>query len=122
MPPVDFETRRAVLSERCHSAATKSCGQWESPGIAVNIQQDPSRALQDAAATRYESWFPRVSEANHLKFLDKVDDVKDHQPARTIDIITSRYRELFYPLGQSAARVLREKRVRQGPSKVDVAL
>jgi hypothetical protein len=75
-------------------------------GIAGNIKQDRNRTLQDATATWYESWFPRVSEANGRKFLNKVDDVKDHQPARTVDMSYLVYRELLYPLDDWAVKVV----------------
>jgi hexosaminidase len=46
-----------------------------------------------------------VPEANGRKFLDKVDDVKDHQPVRTVDLSYLVYRELLYPMGTWAAQV-----------------
>ena len=67
--------------------------------IARNIRRERNQALTDATATWYKSWFPRVPEANGRKFLDKVDDVKDHQPVRTVDMSYLVYRELLYPLG-----------------------
>jgi hexosaminidase len=74
--------------------------------IAANIKQNRNQALQNATGTWYESWFPRVSEANGRKFLHKVDDVKDHQPARTVDVSYLVYRQLLYPLGDWAAKVI----------------
>ena len=74
--------------------------------IAENIRQNRNQALQSATATWYKSWFPRTLEANGRRFLDKVDDVKDHQPARTIDMSYLVYRELLYPLGDWAATVV----------------
>ncbi|MGA2983480.1 MAG: beta-N-acetylhexosaminidase [Terriglobia bacterium] len=73
--------------------------------IAENIRQQRNQALNDATATWYKSWFPRVPEANGRKFLDRVDDVKDHQPARTVDLSYLVYRELLYPMGAWAAQV-----------------
>ena len=73
--------------------------------IAENIRQQRNQALNDAAATWYKSWFPRVPEANGRKFLDKVDDVKDHQPIRTVDMSYLVYRELIYPMGTWAEQV-----------------
>jgi hypothetical protein len=75
-------------------------------GIAEDIRQYRNQVLQDATATWYKSWFPRVPEANGRKFLDQVDDVKDHQPVRTIDMSYLVYRELLYPLGDWANQVL----------------
>jgi hexosaminidase len=73
--------------------------------IAENIRQNRNQALQDAIATWYKSWFPRVLKANGRSYLDKVDDVKDHQPGRTADMTYLVYRELMYPLGDWAAKV-----------------
>jgi hypothetical protein len=73
--------------------------------IAENIRQYRNQALQNATATWYQTWFPRVSEANGRKFLDKVDDVKDHQPARTVDMSYLVYRELLYRLGDWVTQV-----------------
>jgi hexosaminidase len=70
--------------------------------IAENIRQRRNEALQAATSTWYETWFPRVSEANGRKYLDAVDDVKDHQPVRTVDMSYLVYRELLYPLGKWA--------------------
>lgn len=75
-------------------------------GIAENIREERNQALQNTTATWYESWFPRVAEANGRKFLDRVDDVKDHQPVRTVDMSYLVYRELLYPLGEWASKVI----------------
>ena len=73
--------------------------------IAENIRQERNHAFADAVATWYKSWYPRVAEANGRKFLDKVDDVKDHFPVRTVDMTYLIYRQLLYPLGKWAAGV-----------------
>jgi hypothetical protein len=41
-----------------------------------------------------------VEEANGRKFLNEVDDVKDHLPMRTVDMSYLVYREMILPLGQ----------------------
>ena len=74
--------------------------------IAENIRQYRNQVLHDATDTWYKSWFPRVSEANGRHFLDAVDDVKDHQPVRTVDMSYLVYRELLYPLDNWAKLVL----------------
>ena len=74
--------------------------------IAENIRQHRNQALQNATATWYETWFPRVPEANGRRYLDKVDDIKDHQPVRTIDMSYLVYRELIYPLSDWANQVI----------------
>jgi len=73
--------------------------------MAESVRQQRNAALQDATATWYKSWFPRVAEANGRRYLDKVDDVKDHVPVRTVDMSYLVYRELLYPLGDWAAQV-----------------
>lgn len=67
---------------------------------AESIRGDRNAALRDATATWYEKWFPRVAKANGRTYLDEVDDVKDHQPGRTVDMTYLIYRELNYPLGE----------------------
>ena len=61
-----------------------------------------NQVYHGAVATWYESWFPRVLEANGRRYLDQVDDVKDHRPVRTVDMSYLIYRELLYPLGDWA--------------------
>ena len=73
--------------------------------IAENIRQARNQVLIDATGTWYKTWFARVPEANGRTFLDKVDDVKDHQPVRTVDMSYLVYRELLYPLGAWASQV-----------------
>jgi hexosaminidase len=72
---------------------------------AGNIRQQRNQAFADAVATWYKSWLPRVAEANGRRFVDKVDDVKDHFPVRTVDMTYLIYRQLLYPLGDWAAKV-----------------
>jgi hexosaminidase len=73
--------------------------------IAENIRQERNQAYADATATWYKSWYPRVAEGNGRKFLDKVDDVKDHLPVRTVDMTYLIYRQLLYPLGDWAEKL-----------------
>ncbi|ACT92966.1 Glycoside hydrolase, family 20, catalytic core [Dyadobacter fermentans DSM 18053] len=48
----------------------------------------------------FKEWQPLVEKANGRTFLHQVDDIKDHQPVRTIDLSYLIYRELHYPLDQ----------------------
>jgi hypothetical protein len=75
------------------------------------IRQERNTVLQDATATWYKTWLPRVAEANGRRYLDQVDDVKDHVPVRTIDMSYLVYRELQLPMEDWADRV-REARNR----------
>jgi len=77
----------------------------EALDLAESVRQRRNAALQDATATWYKSWFPRVAEANGRRYLDKVDDVKDHYPVRTVGMSYLIYRELLFPLGEWAAQV-----------------
>jgi hypothetical protein len=98
---------KAAEASAAHVDAKRAVGSLDRAlHIAENIRQRRNQALQDATGTWYESWFPRVPEANGRKFVDKVDDVKDHQPARTIDMSYLVYRELLYPLGDWATKVI----------------
>jgi hexosaminidase len=65
-----------------------------------------NEVLQSVTATWYQEWFPKVAEANGRKFLHQADDVKDHNPDRTIDMSYLVYRQLKYPLGTWAKQVL----------------
>src|SRR5437588_213470 len=78
----------------------------EALNTAARIQRGRNRALQDATTTWYKTWFPRVEEANGRRYLDQVDNVKDHRPVRTVDMSYVVYREFLYPLGDWAARTL----------------
>lgn len=78
----------------------------EALNTATGIQRRRNRALQNATSTWYKTWFPRVAEANGRRYLNQVDDVKDHRPVRTIDLSYLVYRELLYPLGDWAAGTL----------------
>ena len=71
-----------------------------------NIRVERNEVLQSVTAVWYQDWFPRLEEANGRKFLDLVDDVKDHGPARTVDMSYLIYRQLKLPLGKWATEVL----------------
>ncbi|HEV2425611.1 MAG TPA: glycoside hydrolase family 20 zincin-like fold domain-containing protein [Terriglobia bacterium] len=74
--------------------------------LAGQIRSERNLALQNAVTTWYKSWFPRASEANGRRYGDEVDSVKDHRPVRTVDMSYLVYRELHYPLGDWAEKVL----------------
>jgi hypothetical protein len=67
--------------------------------IVEGIRQERNTVLRDLTQTWYKSWFPRVMEANGRRFLNEVDDVKDHPPARTVDMSYMVQRELLLPFG-----------------------
>jgi hexosaminidase len=66
------------------------------------VRQRRNAVLRSVTSTWYKSWLPRVAEANGRRYLDRVDDVKDHEPVRTIDMSYLIYRELLLPLGDWA--------------------
>ena len=70
------------------------------------IRDERNEVLQTVTTVWYQDWYPRVDEANGRKFLDQVDDVKDHGPARTVDMSYLIYRELKFLLGKWAEDVL----------------
>lgn len=72
--------------------------------LAAGIRTQRNDVLRAATDTWYKSWFPRVAEANGRRFLDKVDDVKDHLPVRTVDMSYLIYRELLYPFDDWATK------------------
>jgi hypothetical protein len=74
--------------------------------LAQSIRDHRNEVFQDAVATWYKSWYPRVPEANGRVYVDKVDDAKDHLPGRTVDMTYLIYRELLYPLGDWAEKTL----------------
>jgi hypothetical protein len=74
--------------------------------LAESVRGQRNDIFQNAVTTWYKSWYPRVPEANGRAFLDKVDDAKDHLPARTVDMTYLIYRELLYPLGDWADKTL----------------
>jgi hexosaminidase len=70
--------------------------------LAGHIREERNEAFAGAVATWYKTWHPRVAEANGRRFVDSVDDVKDHLPVRTVDMTYLIYRQLLYPLGDWA--------------------
>jgi hexosaminidase len=69
------------------------------------MKAERNRVQKEVVATWYESWLPRVVEANGRRFLHQVDDVKDHLPDRTTDMNYLVYRELQLPVEDWYARV-----------------
>ncbi|HEY6978417.1 MAG TPA: glycoside hydrolase family 20 zincin-like fold domain-containing protein [Chitinophagaceae bacterium] len=69
------------------------------------IRAERNKTLQALTTVWYKEWYPREAEANGRRYLDIVDDVKDHRPARTVDMTYLIYRDLHYPLGKWAEDV-----------------
>ncbi len=73
------------------------------------IRDERNEVLQAVTTVWYQDWYPRVAEANGRKYLDQVDDVKDHLPVRTVDMSYLIYRQLKYPLGKWVEEVIKAR-------------
>jgi len=69
------------------------------------IRDERNETLRSLTTVWYKDWHPRVAEANGRHYLNKVDDVKDHRPGRTVDMSYLIYRELHYPIDKWADEV-----------------
>jgi hexosaminidase len=69
------------------------------------IRNQRNMALENAKETWYQSWFPRVAEGNGRKYLNAIDDVKDHLPGRTVGMSYLVYREMLLPMDKWFAQV-----------------
>ncbi len=79
------------------------------------IRNQRNETLQSLVTVWYEDWYPRVAEANGRVFLDKVDDIKDHVPVRTVDMSYLIYRQLNYPMDKwwEEVKNVRNQRARE---------
>ncbi|MGN6616775.1 MAG: glycoside hydrolase family 20 zincin-like fold domain-containing protein [Ilyomonas sp.] len=64
------------------------------------IKTERDQTLESLITVWYKTWFPHVEKANGRRYLNVVDDVKDHRPGRTADMSYLIYRDLHYPLGK----------------------
>ncbi|MGH9848993.1 MAG: glycoside hydrolase family 20 zincin-like fold domain-containing protein [Blastocatellia bacterium] len=64
---------------------------------AREIRKQRNTVLRFAEQCWYKSWQPRVLEANGRRFFHQLDDVKDHEPDRTVDLSYLVYRQLLLP-------------------------
>jgi hexosaminidase len=64
-----------------------------------------NRAFRDAQEAWYQTWYPRVAEANGRTFLHDLDDVKDHLPDRTVDMTYLILRQLQLPVNAWISRI-----------------
>lgn len=65
---------------------------------ARELRKRRNLALRAAEQTWYKTWEPRVLSANGRQFFHQLDDVKDHEPDRTVDLSYLVYRQLLLPL------------------------
>ena len=73
------------------------------------IKSQRNKMLDTLIAVWYKDWLPLVPEANGRKYLQAVDDVKDHRPIRTPDMSYLIYRELNFPMDQWAEETLKAR-------------
>ncbi|TLV03499.1 glycoside hydrolase [Dyadobacter luticola] len=91
-----------LLQKASSTAATNSAQAVKQLDTAIDMisklkhQRDSTFAFVEKIW--YKEWQPVVEEANGRKFLFEVDDIKDHQPVRTVNLSYLIYRELHYPL------------------------
>ena len=102
---IDVELKSAEASARALDAAASVQALDRALDRAEAIRLHRNETLDAITATWYQSWFPRVEQANGRRYLNQVDDVKDHYPVRTVDMSYLIYRELHYPLDEWAQRV-----------------
>lgn len=61
------------------------------------IREQRNTVLRFAEQSWYKSWQPRVLTANGRRFVHQLDDVKDHEPDRTVDLSYLVYRQILLP-------------------------
>jgi hexosaminidase len=81
-----------------YSAALSALDQ--AAALAVAMRGQRNRALQDATATWYKSWFPRVPEANGRKYLLVLNDVQDYRVDRALGLKYLILREFLLPMNE----------------------
>jgi hexosaminidase len=67
--------------------------------FAYVIRAQRNRALQNATATWYKSWYPRVPEANGRRYLLALNSVQDYRVDRTLGLKYLIQREFLLPFG-----------------------
>lgn len=73
---------------------------------ALALEESRKDVLRRVEHVWYESWRPRVLRANGRQFFHELDDVKDHEPDRTVDLSYLVYRQLLLPLDDWFGRIL----------------
>jgi hexosaminidase len=86
-----YESSRDGKSQQAVSAVDQALDEAQA------IRKQRNKALRFAEQVWYKSWQPRVPEANGRRFFHQLDDVKDHEPDRTVDLSYLVYRQLLLP-------------------------
>ena len=77
--------------------------------VAATLTRQRNAVLAGIEKTWFKDWQPLVTAANGRRFLFQLDDIKDHEPGRTIDLSYLIYRQLHYHLGDWATAVNRNR-------------
>ena len=75
---MDSQLKRAADAARKDQAREALQSVDRAIDQAYSMQWSRNRVLRDVQRTWYQTWYPRVAEANGRKVLHEVDDVKDH--------------------------------------------
>jgi hypothetical protein len=94
------ETAAAKLN---YSAAVSGLDQVLQLAYVIRAQRN--RALQNATATWYKSWYPRVPEANGRRYLLVLNSVQDYRVDRTLGLNYLIQREFLLPFGDWFTRL-----------------
>jgi len=81
----------------------------QSLDLTALLKTERNHVLDSLTKVWYHDWLPLVKEANGRKYLQIVDDVKDHRPIRTPDMSYLIYRELNYPVDKWAEETLKAR-------------
>lgn len=93
-----LQSAQGAAAKLEYSSAVSSLD--EALQLAFVIRAERNRALQDATAVWYKSWFPRVAEANGRRYLLVLNSVQDYRVDRTLGLNYLIQREFLLPLGQ----------------------
>ena len=92
--------------------AAKAIVQLDSAlAVAAAIKKQRDAMLSSVEKVWFKEWQPLAPAANNRHFLYELDDIKDHEPGRTIDLRYLIYRQLHYPLDKWAAAVTNSRNV-----------
>ena len=70
------------------------------------LKESRDEVVRHAERVWYKTWQPRALRANGRQFFHELDDVKDHEPDRTVDLSYLVYRQLLLPMDSWIAEAL----------------
>jgi hypothetical protein len=81
------------------SDAAKAVNNLDSAlSVAADVKKQRDAMFASVEKVWFKDWQPLVPVANDRRFLHELDDIKDHEPGRTIDLSYLIYRQIHYPL------------------------